>query len=122
MLPNGKDPATASAVVGAQDAASAGARNSPANGPTATHRMAKVLAQSIVVAQWPKNDRGELIVLTLKGLNRANLVQLSTHFLDGTAGGRGYFSATVNHLPALARAFAEAAQRARQLGLIDEAK
>lgn len=94
-------------------------QNTPEAAP-ATHR-ARTLPRAVVIARWQKNPRGEQIELQLKPFDRANLVDLRTHVRDRRGGlepSRG-FNCTVDHIPRLRRAFADAERLAIRLGLID---
>jgi Transcriptional Coactivator p15 (PC4) len=80
------------------------------------------LREPVDVDKWWKNRRGDVIRVRLSTFEDRNLVDLRTWFTaaDGTlAPGKG-FSSSIKHLPRLAEAFAKAAAKARELGLIGD--
>jgi hypothetical protein len=76
---------------------------------------APALAEPITIAEWWKNRRGESVRLTLNRYEGRNVIDLRTWYTgdDGIA-------AEVRYLPRLAAAFAKAAAKARELGLIGD--
>jgi hypothetical protein len=87
-----------------------------------TGRQRTTLREPVDVDQWWKNRRGDVIRVRLSTFEDRNLVDLRTWFTaaDGTlAPGKG-FNCTVKNLPRLAAAFAKAAAKARELGLIGD--
>ena len=81
------------------------------------------LEQSITIEQWWKNRGGEVVRLELSTFEGHNILNLRTWHTDKADGimrpGKG-FACSAKHLPKLAKVFAKAADRARQLGLIDD--
>jgi hypothetical protein len=78
-------------------------------------------AETITIAEWWKNRRGESIRLVLSQFQGRGIFDLRTWYTqDGKLKfGKG-FAAEVRHLPRLAAAFAKAVARAHELGLIDD--
>jgi hypothetical protein len=81
------------------------------------------LDEPITIEQWFKNRGGEIIRLELSTYKDANILNLRTWHTDKTDGitrpGKG-FACSAKHLPKLAKVFAKAVDRARELGLIDD--
>jgi hypothetical protein len=82
-----------------------------------------ILDEPITIEQWWKNRGGEVVRLELSTYEGHNILNLRTWRNDKTDGimrpGKG-FACSVKHLPKLAKVFAKATQRARELGLIDD--
>jgi transcriptional coactivator p15 (PC4) len=80
-----------------------------------------VLAEPLIIAEWWKNRRKEVIKVRLSTYEGHNLVDVRTWF--GEEGrlkpGKG-FCASVKHLPRLAAEITKALAKARQLGLIED--
>jgi hypothetical protein len=82
---------------------------------------APALTEPITIAEWWKNRRGESIRLALNQFQGRSIVDLRTWYTeDGKLKPGKGFAAEVRHLPRLARAFAKAASKARELGLIKD--
>ena len=85
-------------------------------------RRHEPLSQSVTVAEWWKNRRGESIRVCLSAYEGRNLADVRTWF-PGDDGklkpGKG-FAAEIRHLPRLAAAIVKAEAKARELGLIDD--
>ena len=81
------------------------------------------LPEPITIEQWWKNRGGEVVRLELSTFEGRNILNLRTWRNDKADGimrpGKG-FACGVKHLPKLAKVFAKATDRARQLGLIDD--
>jgi len=81
------------------------------------------LSEPLTIEQWWKNRGGEVVRLELSTFEGINILNLRTWRNDKTDGimkpGKG-FACSVKHLPKLAKVFAKATERARQLGLIDD--
>jgi hypothetical protein len=80
------------------------------------------LSKPLNIDRWWRNRRGETILLRLSTYEGHNLIDLRTWFTD-TGGtlqpGKG-FCCSIKHLPRIAAAFAKAAAKARELGLIGD--
>lgn len=85
-------------------------------------RRHEPLSQSVTVAEWWKNRRGESIRVCLSAYEGRNLADVRAWF-PGDDGklkpGKG-FAAEIRHLPRLAAAIVKAEAKARELGLIDD--
>jgi hypothetical protein len=78
------------------------------------------LAEPIVVSEFWKNRRGESIRVTLSTYQGCNICDVRTWYTaDGKLKPGKGFCAQAKHLPQLASAFAKAAAKARELGLIE---
>jgi hypothetical protein len=74
----------------------------------------------IVVAEWPKNEKGEKVRVTLDSFKGHDTIDARVWWPgdDGhLRAGKG-LTVGIRHLPALAAAFAEALALAREHGLI----
>jgi hypothetical protein len=80
------------------------------------------LSEPLDIDRWWRNRRGETILLRLSSYEGHNLIDLRTWFTaaDGTLQPAKGFCCSVKHLPRLAEAFAKAAAKARELGLIGD--
>jgi hypothetical protein len=76
----------------------------------------------VVVAEWSKNGRGEVIRVTLDEYRKSKVIDCRTWWQDADGmmqPGKG-MTVAVKHLPQLATALAEAERRAGELGLLTE--
>ena len=75
----------------------------------------------IVIAEWDRNKR-EIVRVALDRYNGRHTINARVWYRDGDELKPSKTGITLasKHLPALAEALAAAAQRARELGLIDE--
>jgi hypothetical protein len=77
----------------------------------------------LIVAEWPKNQRGEIVRVSLEVLNDNPIVSTRVFWRDENGEfkpGRSGFAIGASHLPKLSEAFASALAEARRRGLVDE--
>jgi hypothetical protein len=80
-----------------------------------------VLAESLTIAEWWKNRRGQAIRVTLSSDNGRNLIDLRIWYTtDGRMKPGKCFAAEVRHLPQLAAALTKAEAKATELALITD--
>jgi hypothetical protein len=76
----------------------------------------------LVVAEWPKNGRGEVLRVALDRYKKNPVIDCRTWWPDAEGvvrPGKG-ITVSVKHLSQLASALAEAERRAGELGLLNE--
>jgi len=80
------------------------------------------LEESIEIAEWPPNSRGQTIRVSLRSYGGHPLLDIRTWWTgdDGAVHPGKGFSCRLKDLPRLAQAVTEALKRARILGLVGE--
>jgi hypothetical protein len=87
-----------------------------------TPRKRVTLQNEVLIARWWKNRHGRCIAIRLRTIDGYNIADLRTFFSGSDGGwrpGKG-FICSVDHLPRLAEEFANALERAKQLGLMGD--
>jgi hypothetical protein len=83
-------------------------------------RKASQLHEPVVVSEWWKNRSGESIRVRLSTYEGRDLIDVRTFYTaqDGVLKPGKGFCAEIKHLPKLAKALADASEKARELGLL----
>jgi hypothetical protein len=80
-----------------------------------------VIAVPIKFAEVVKNRKQDTIIVQIKTYEQSNLVDVRNWWraVDGELRPGKGFACSVRHLPVLAKAFAEALAKAKELGLVE---
>ena len=85
-------------------------------------KKSSLLQEPVVVSEWWKNRSGESIRVRLSTYEGRNLIDVRTFYTaqDGVLRPSKGFCAEIKHLPKLAKALADAGDKARKLGLLPD--
>lgn len=94
---------------------------SPKQTPQRTADRAATLDAPVIIAQFEKNARGEVIRVQLRSYKDRNLVDVRVWWGsdNGLKPSTKGLACGVRHLPKLAQALADAHAKAKELGLLD---